>query len=851
MPTDVRASLRDANSLRAEGRLAEAAEAYNGVLALDPDNVVALMALGYIAAQRRDFDAALKYLRTASAVDPKNDRVLRAIDNTLRRASRSEETRAPSGKPVRSAPTARSRRPQPPQTTAVPADISTRLKEANALRAKGRLVDAADAYNSVLALDPENVVALMALGYIATQRREFDTALKYLRAASAIEPKNDRVRRAIANTLRQSSQAKLPETTTAVSAADISTRLKVANSLRAKGRMAEAADGYKAVLALDPDHMVALMGLGYIATQRHEFDAALKYLQAASAVDPKNIKVQRAIDDVLRRASQQSQSLGATAESVDISARLKEANSLRAKGRMAEAADAYNGVLALDPENVVALTALGYIATQRREFDAALVYLQAASALDPKNIKVLLAIGDLLRKASRLEEARVTYEKVVTESPSNVRAIICLGLIARLSHDTASAISHFESALKIDPNAQIATDMLGQLRSENISRDNIRGQHLKILEGDSRNSEALVALARLARRDGDHEKERTYLEAASRSDPANLHLRCEYADAHRELDRLDDAEAIYKSVLALDGENARALTGLGFIARARGNSDEAAGYFKAAANVENLFAAFASRVEDGNLSLQRLFAGQIAETTLPTGSNYNDATLLFAPCRGATSLVITFGGNTAQLMLPSEITTLQTHLIAIRDRHRCFSMRGVPGLGRNYAGCLDNLRRLIAKFRITSVYCAGVSAGGYPALRYGLDLGANGVLAFSAPTTLDLADDGNAPLSRYPQLTALYRDLPDIPLDLAKLYANTLPRPRAILVYSPADKRDSWLANRMAGIEGVELDVAPEEAGHRVFPWLKSADRVSAYIEKLLLLRPMAEPDKATMSVRG
>jgi hypothetical protein len=250
------------------------------------------------------------------------------------------------------------------------------------------------------------------------------------------------------------------------------------------------------------------------------------------------------------------------------------------------------------------------------------------------------------------------------------------------------------------------------------------------------------------------------------------------------------------------------------------------------------------RVQDGNRLLNRLFPALVAAASLPGDEDYSRATLLVAPCENATALVLTFGGNTGYLMLPPGLVSLpNTHVIAIRDPKRCFALCGVPGLGATYADCLVNLRLLMAELGATELFCAGVSAGGFPAFRYGLDLGAAGVLGFSTPTTLDLADELGAGLANYPQLTALYRNRPDMPLDLARPYAQTLPRPRAILVYSPSNDRDSWLAARMGGLPGVEISAVSEEAGHRVFQWLSTGNGITQYLGRLLSLRALTAED--------
>jgi len=256
------------------------------------------------------------------------------------------------------------------------------------------------------------------------------------------------------------------------------------------------------------------------------------------------------------------------------------------------------------------------------------------------------------------------------------------------------------------------------------------------------------------------------------------------------------------------------------------------------------------RIEAGNALMSELFPELVAETTLPTDLDYNRSSLLVAPWPGATKVLITFGGNTGYLMLPPPIVTLEnTHLIAIRDPQRCFALCGIPGLGATYAECVNNLRHLIDALGGPEIYVTGVSAGGYPALRYGLDLGAQGVLGFSAPTTLDLADDPGADLSRYPQLTALYRQQPDIPLDLARLYAGASPRPSVILLFSLSNDRDTWLADRMRPIEGIEADPVANEAGHRVFVWLNAANAIPQYFDRLFALRRLEAP--ATEEFRG
>jgi hypothetical protein len=253
---------------------------------------------------------------------------------------------------------------------------------------------------------------------------------------------------------------------------------------------------------------------------------------------------------------------------------------------------------------------------------------------------------------------------------------------------------------------------------------------------------------------------------------------------------------------------------------------------------------WATRVLLGRKLLARMFRGKAKKAKMASeeGSDGKPA-ILVAPCSGARSVLITFGGNAGYLILPPAVQQLpHTHIIAIRDPKRCFGLCGVAGLGETYEVCRSNLRRLIVALGGAEIHCLGVSAGGYAALRFGLDIGAQGVLGMSAPTTLDLADDPGATLRRYPYLTALYRERRDMGVDLAKLYAETSPRPRVLLLYAPTHGRDAWLSNRMRGIGGVELEEISEKAGHRVMQMLESTNSLEGYVEHLRKLRRYEGP---------
>lgn len=71
------------------------------------------------------------------------------------------------------------------------------------------------------------------------------------------------------------------------------------------------------------------------------------------------------------------------------------------------------------------------------------------------------------------------------------------------------------------------------------------------------------------------------------------------------------------------------------------------------------------------------------------------------------------------------------NVIHVFDSLDIFYLGGIGGMGRDLEATLDILRRLVTNLGTRHLYCFGTSSGGYAALRYGLELGAKEILAFS------------------------------------------------------------------------------------------------------------------------
>lgn len=170
------------------------------------------------------------------------------------------------------------------------------------------------------------------------------------------------------------------------------------------------------------------------------------------------------------------------------------------------------------------------------------------------------------------------------------------------------------------------------------------------------------------------------------------------------------------------------------------------------------------------------------------------------------------------------------HIVYLRDGIGCFHMAGIDGLAPDYAGCVQALKVLLERLGAKQVYCLGGSAGGYAALRYGLDLDATAVASFSGPTSLVPAhwDDAHRPF-----LEPLAERAPDMLQDLEPFYRQAAEPPRAILCHGAEHAGDCRAAEHMARAPGAVLMPLPGYDGHDTILYLvatRAMGRIRAWL---------------------
>ncbi|HEY5999089.1 MAG TPA: tetratricopeptide repeat protein [bacterium] len=202
----------------------------------------------------------------------------------------------------------------------------------------------------------------------------------------------------------------------------------------AAGRYAEAAERYRAALAIRPDHVGAAGNLASALLQAGEPRAAI---------------------DAYRRILRVDDSRAGTYYNLGVA--------LAAAGETGEAAAAYRAALEREPDHLNALNNLGNILDAGGRSAEAMALYRRAVAADPGYAQARFNLGIALGRAGDAAGAAAQFREVLRANPRHARAVAALGDALQLLGRPREAADAYRTALALDPSLTGARSALALL----------------------------------------------------------------------------------------------------------------------------------------------------------------------------------------------------------------------------------------------------------------------------------------------------------------------------------------------------------------------------------------------------
>ena len=535
---------RLARTLREAGKLDEEEGVCRALVATHANHFGGWRSLAQIARQRGRPDEALEHYRRAAAIAPNDVWCQIEAVNLLREMGRLDEAQAMCG-------AVSEVHPEHPAGWRCLAQIH---------RQRGARAQALDAFRKAVALDATNLPDQCEIANLLRELGRLDEAEPFSRALVETHPQLAAAWRCLAQIVRQRGQPdealELYRRAATIAPGDVWLQIETVNLLREMGRLDEAQTMCGAVTEAHPGHPAGWRCLAQIHRQRGAKAQALDAFRKAVALDATNLPDQCEI-----------------------------ANLLRDLGRLDEAEAYCRRLLEAHPSLVAAWRCLAQIAKQRGEWGEALERFEKARALDPSDPWGQVEIANLLRVMGRFEEAEAICRGLIETHPEHPAGWRCLAQIERQRGERNSALAAFRKACALEPG-----NLWDQIEIANLLRelerfDEAEREARAILDRNPNSALSLIAYIRCVRRRLPHREIVELFERAVEWEPEATEPKLALAAELISGWRLDEAEALYDSVLEANESLVAALMGKAQTLRRKGRRPDALALFQRAAEL--------------------------------------------------------------------------------------------------------------------------------------------------------------------------------------------------------------------------------------------------------------------------
>lgn len=430
-------------------------------------------------------------------------------------------------------------------------------------------------YNTILAIQPQNVEALAGIGRVLSLTGDMEGAEKVYLESLKIDPNSQTALNYLLDLkMKQKAYPEAAElaqrTIIAYPQAEWAKELYInakwgalfdeAEALQKKGLLHDALQVLENIQKLAPDSERVYIDIGSILTKEKRFKEAIKNYREGIDENPKSDQLYINLGLVYLEMNQIeearflfNQVLRKNPRNADAIAGLGK--TMQAEGSEGQAKLLYQEALEVNPNNLLALSYLASYYMAEREYERAEQIYQKITAIDPKALWARLALLESRVQSSLLkgEKSRIAtyasiYLKLIEEYPNEPEAYILLAKLAIKIEQPQDAVKVLTQGLKVLPNSNELKNTLGFAYIAEGDSKRARTIFEDILKIDPENVEALNGLAKVEEVTGDKASAMAWYQKALKINPYNFQAGTGLADLYYDLGRYEDAEELYKNM---------------------------------------------------------------------------------------------------------------------------------------------------------------------------------------------------------------------------------------------------------------------------------------------------------------
>ena len=237
----------------------------------------------------------------------------------------------------------------------------------------------------------------------------------------------------------------------------------------------------------------------------------------------------------------------------------KIAVDLHTKGKITDAKNIYEKILEVKPEHFLALSNLGIVFSQLREFNRAVELFNKAIKINPDYAEGYNNLGNALFELSEFDKSLHCYKRAVQLNPGFSDAFNNLGNVYQKKEDQNKAIESYESAISLDAKASKDKPYynLGNIYRELGDFEKSINLYKKAISINPNSVSAYINLSISFNKNGNLKEAISYCEKATEKDSKNITALNNLGEYNQEIGNENLSIAYYKKALELEPENLR------------------------------------------------------------------------------------------------------------------------------------------------------------------------------------------------------------------------------------------------------------------------------------------------------
>ena len=232
------------------------------------------------------------------------------------------------------------------------------------------------------------------------------------------------------------------------------------------GRISEAEDIYRQLLAIYPQNPDLWQLLGVIAHQSGRLEEALDLIQRAIGANPNASPYYNNLGLLLNKLGRREEAVTAFRKAIQLQPEVAESHynlgiTLCELGRPSEAVEVYQTALGLHPGHFSAQLNLGVALTMAGRMDEALAHYRTVLRREPGNVSIAVNLGNLLKDLARLDEAVEIYRVALSYAPDDFNVLNNLGVALKDSSEIEASLDCIRRSMAACPNrAEVHSNLI-------------------------------------------------------------------------------------------------------------------------------------------------------------------------------------------------------------------------------------------------------------------------------------------------------------------------------------------------------------------------------------------------------